>query len=174
MIDPQWSIRLSRREDAGYFVEVEADALASLRNAPELADIPTIPPRPAAGYEKMIGQRHCLTVIAEEQIVGFAATSPVKRELHLHQISVARAFQQQRIGSTLMRAVQIDARNAGHRAITLQTFRSPPWNAPFFAQHGFVEIDDLAAYPRLAAGMDAAVAAGLARDDRCAMIAFLD
>lgn len=169
-----FSIRLARPEDAEGFHAVEEDAAQLLAGEPSLAGIPVPPSNSAEEYRNMIVQRHCLTAVSDERIVGFAATRRHGRELHLHEISVATAFQRQRIGATLLRALKIDARNAGVRAITLHTYRDIPWNAPFYARHGFEIIQDLAAYPRLAAGQDAAVDFGMPRERRCAMIAFLD
>ncbi len=169
-----WSLRLARSEDAEAFHSVEEDAAQLLIEEPSLAGIPVPPSRSADEYRTMIGGRHCLAATSGERVVGFAAAHRIGRELHLHELSVARDFQRKRIGATLLNALKIDANNSGVRAITLHTYRDIPWNAPFYARHGFVIIEDLTAYPRLAAGQDAAVEFGLPRDRRCAMIHFID
>ncbi len=169
-----FSIRLARAQDAQVFHEVEEDAARLLADDPSLEGIPVPPSRSAEEYRAMIAQRHCLTAHHEETIVGFAATRRHAGELHLHELSVARAFQRQRIGSTLINALKIDAENSGVRAITLHTFRDIAWNAPFYSRHGFEIIENLAAHPRLKAGQDAAVEFGLPCERRCAMICFLD
>ena len=169
-----WSLRLARPEDADAFHRVEEDAAKLLVNEPSLEGIPVPPSRSADEYREMIRQRHCLTACAEDEVIGFAAVRRIGREVHLHELSVATAFQNKRIGATLLGALKIDCRNAGIRAITLHTYRDIPWNAPFYERHGFVIIEDLDAYPRLAKGQDAAVEFGLPRDRRCAMICFVD
>ena len=169
-----FSIRLARPEDAEGFHDVEEDAARLLAEEPSLQGLPVPPSRSAEEYRGMIAQRHCLTAVSGSKVVGFAATRRIGRELHLHEISVATAFQRMHIGATLINALKIDARNAGVRAITLHTYRDIAWNAPFYARHGFEIIQDLDAYPRLKAGQDAAVEFGLPRERRCAMIAFLD
>ncbi|MBB3034842.1 GNAT family N-acetyltransferase [Alteriqipengyuania lutimaris] len=169
-----YAIRLSRFGDAAAFSEVETDAAQLLAAEPSLAGIPVPPSRSAEEYRSMIAQRHCLTAVVGDEVVGFAATRPHGRELHLHELSVASGFQRMGIGGTLLRALKIDAQNAGMRAITLHTYRDLPWNTPFYARHGWSPIDDLSAHPRLAAGQDAAVAFGLPRERRCAMICLLD
>ncbi|MFL0355630.1 GNAT family N-acetyltransferase [Erythrobacter sp. GH1-10] len=171
---PDWSLRLARPEDAEAFHTVEEDAARLLADEPSLAGLPIPPSNSADEYRAMIAQRHCLTAVSGDEVIGFAATRRHGRELHLHELSVATAFQRKRIGATLLNALKIDGRNAGVRAITLHTFRDVPWNAPFYSRHGFEIIKDLDAYPRLAAGQDAAVEFGLPRDRRCAMICFLD
>ena len=50
-------------------------------------------------------------------------------------------------------------------AVTLTTFRSIPWNAPFYASMGFVELETPT--PHLAATLSKEVADGF--EDRCAM-----
>ena len=79
----------------------------------------------------------------------------------------------QGIGGVLLRAIAIDAGNNGFQAITLTTFSDVPWNAPFYARHGFETIADLEAHPRLAADIEQEVGHGLPRERRCAMIKFL-
>lgn len=169
-----WSLRLARPEDAEGFHAVEEDAAQVLTNEPSLAGIPVPPSRSAQEYRAIIQQRHSLTAISADRVIGFAATRRHARELHLHELSVATAFQRRGIGATLLGALKIDARNAGIRAITLHTYRDIAWNAPFYARRGFEIVADLTAYPRLAAGHAAAVEFGLPAERRCAMIAFLD
>ncbi|EDL48458.1 GNAT family N-acetyltransferase [Erythrobacter sp. SD-21] len=168
-----FAIRLARAEDAAGFHEVEEDAATILREEPSLAGIPVPPSETAEHYRVLIGKGSCLSAVAEDRLVGFAAATRVGRELHLHGLSVRRDSQQMGIGSTLLRALAIDARNCGLRAITLTTYRDIPWNAPFYARHGFVEVENLEGRAHLAESLEAAVALGLPRDRRIAMIRFL-
>lgn len=169
-----FSIQLAHPDDAASFYEVEEDAGALLAEHPSLADIPLPPSRSASDYKVMIEARQCLVATSKDQVIGIAAARRYGQELHLHELSVIRGFQRQGIGATLLNALKIDARNSGIRAITLHTFREIPWNAPFYEREGFVIIDNLDAYPRLAKGQQAAVDVGLPREMRCAMIHFLD
>ena len=164
-----WSLRLARSEDAGAFHRVEEDAADLLRSAPELANTAIPPSRSEQDYARLIRRGHCLSAVAGDEIIGFAAAAPKGRELHLHELSVARSWQRRRVGATLLEALGIDARNSGFRAITLTTFRDLAWNAPFYAAHGFVEVangegeDD-----------DGAIEDGAPDLPRCAMIRLLD
>ncbi|RIV85064.1 GNAT family N-acetyltransferase [Aurantiacibacter zhengii] len=170
MTAPEWSLRLARPGDAEQFSEVEEDAARLLAEEPSLAGIAMPPSRSAAEYRAIIAQRQSLSATFDENVIGFAAARPAGRELHLHELSVARAFQRRRIGSTLLRALKIDAANAGFAAITLHTFRDIAWNAPFYAGHGFTVVEDVADHARLSAGLEAAIEAGLPGERRCAMI----
>lgn len=169
-----WSLRLAHPGDAEEFAEVEKDAARLFLGESSLEGVAIPPPRSAEQYRSIIALRQSLAATCDGHVVGFAAARPVRRELHLHELSVASAFQRRGIGGTLLRALQIDARNAGFAAITLHTFCDIPWNAPFYADHGFSPVTNIADYPRLAEGMEAAVAAGIPRERRCAMICPLD
>ncbi len=88
-------------------------------------------------------------------------------------MDVASQWQRQGIGAILVRACGVDAVNAGFAALTLTTFRKVPWNAPFYAWLGFVEIMEPETHHRLEAELDSEERAGLRRDQRVAMIRFL-
>lgn len=169
-----FSIRLSRKEDAEAFFAVEDDAAQLLKEASELKGVPIPPTTSIEDHRKAIAYGRSLTALAGETIVGFAEAGPVRRELHLHELSVARNHQQRGIGATLLRALKVDALNSGFRAITLNTFRNVPWNAPFYAKHGFVEVENFEGREHLADSLAGAVALGIPAETRCAMIHFLD
>lgn len=169
-----WTLRLARAEDAAAFHRVEEDAADLLRDEPSLAGVPIPPTASAEDHARVIAKGRSLTALVGNEIVGFAAAAPVGRELHLHELSVARAHQGRKIGATLLEALVVDARNSGYRAITLNTFRDIPWNAPFYARHGFIEVENLDGRPHLAESQACAIALGLPAERRCAMIRFLD
>ncbi|GMN02108.1 GNAT family N-acetyltransferase [Erythrobacter sp. MTPC3] len=169
-----FSIRLARASDADAFFEIEDDAAGLLRSAPSLQGIPIPPTATADQHAKTIAKGRSLAALVEDKLVGFAASASAGRELHLHELSVLRAHQQRGIGATLLRALKIDARNSGFRAITLSTFRQIPWNAPFYERHGFVEVQNFEAHPHLQESLEDAVKLGIPAELRCAMIHFLD
>ena len=169
----EFSIRLARDEDAGAFHQVEEDAASLLREEPSLADIPVPGSETAEHYRKVIAKGRCLSATIDEAVVGFAAAARIGRELHLHELSVLRSHQGKGIGATLLQALAVDARNSGLRAITLNTYRDIPWNGPFYARHGFVEVENFEGRDQLRQSHDAAVALGMPADRRCAMIKFL-
>lgn len=169
-----WHIRLSRKEDAAAFHLVEEDAAGLLRDEPSLHGIPIPPSASVDDHAKVIAKGRSLTAVVGEDVVGFAAAAPVGRVVHLHELSVAQRMQRRGIGATLLEALAIDSRNSGFRAITLNTFKDVPWNAPFYARHGFIVVENLQEHPHLANSLDAAVALGMPRESRVAMIRFLD
>jgi len=168
-----FSIRLARPEDAEAFHRVEDDAAALLLEAPSLEGIPIPPTASARDHARTIARGRSLTATVGEVVVGFAAAEPMRRELHLHELSVARAHQRRGIGATLLEALVIDARNSAFRAITLTTFAGLPWNEGFYARHGFVAVENFESHPHLTQSLDRAVALGIPRERRVAMIRFL-
>lgn len=77
------------------------------------------------------------------------------------QISVRVAHGRQGIGTALLREAIEAARESGARSVVLNTYRAHPWNAPWYARHGFVEVPEGAWSRAMRAVTEAQVAAGL-------------
>ncbi|MGB7372687.1 GNAT family N-acetyltransferase [Pontixanthobacter sp.] len=172
MTADSWSLRLAHIDDADYLPAIERAAGQLLAGEPDLAAIDFNDVLSAKEQRGFIAKGHCLVACAGEDIVGFLASQPFGRELHIWEMSVLPAFQQRGIGAGLLRACIIDAKNSGFAAVTLTTFRDIAWNAPFYEKIGFATISDLAAHPRLAKKIAHEASQGLPRDRRCAMICF--
>ena len=71
------------------------------------------------------------------ELVGFAIVVFVGGLPHLDELDVLPEHGRRGIGSRLLDAVCRWAADAGHRAVTLSTFRDVPWNLPFYARRGF-------------------------------------
>ncbi len=78
----------------------------------------------------------------EDQPVGYALVDLVDGHAHLEQLSVVPEHGRQGIGQALLQAAVDWARARGDEEITLSTFRDVAFNAPFYARHGFVTVDD--------------------------------
>jgi len=84
--------------------------------------------------------RAAYVLVFGDPVVGFARLERVDGQAHLEQLSVHPASAGCGVGTALLEAsVEWAARN-GHEALTLCTFSDVPWNAPFYARHGFVEV----------------------------------
>lgn len=101
--------------------------------------------------------------------IGFALVEIVDGEAHLEEIDVHPAHGRRGVGRALLDAVVEWARRAGHRAVTLTTFREVPWNAPFYARAGFRALAPHELGPELAALVREEAARGLDPARRVAM-----
>jgi 4-diphosphocytidyl-2-C-methyl-D-erythritol kinase len=57
------------------------------------------------------------------------------------EIDVLPAYSRRGIGAALLQRACEWARSAGYRRVDLGTLADVPWNAPFYAKHGFVAVD---------------------------------
>ncbi|MEV0285064.1 MULTISPECIES: GNAT family N-acetyltransferase [unclassified Kribbella] len=84
-----------------------------------------------------------VTADADDRPTGFVFVVLVDGAAHIEQISVHPDHQGQGLGSALIEQVMSWAAGQGLPAVTLSTFRSVPWNAPYYARRGFVELGEL-------------------------------
>lgn len=169
----EWHLRLARPEDADDWPAIERAAAELFRSDPDLADIDLDEVWEPSDLRRLIRKGHCLAAQLGERPIGFLASQPFGRELHIWEMSVHPDGQRSGIGSGLLRACLIDATNSGFKAVTLTTFRDVAWNAPFYVRLGFEEVTALDAHPRLAGELAVEADNGLPADRRCAMIRFL-
>ncbi|WP_419992647.1 GNAT family N-acetyltransferase [Streptomyces boninensis] len=88
-------------------------------------------------------------LVAGRPPVGFARLDIVDGHAHLEQLSVHPDHGRQGIGASLLDAACQWAADQGHTVVTLCTFADVPWNAPFYARHGFRAVPDLQLTPGL-------------------------
>jgi GNAT superfamily N-acetyltransferase len=112
-----------------------------------------------------------LVWVAEDagRLIGFATCEAFEHELHLWELAVRLDAQGKGAGRALIAAVVDEARARGLPAVTLTTFRDIPWNAPFYARCGFVELSDGEWGPFLTLVREKEVEIGLDVANRCAM-----
>jgi GNAT superfamily N-acetyltransferase len=101
--------------------------------------------------------------------IGFALLCLVDGQPHIEEIDVDPTFGRRGIGRALLETALAWARGAGHRAVTLTTFRDIPWNAPFYESAGFRPLGALEVGPGLAAIVRDETARGLDPGQRLAM-----
>ncbi|HKU97979.1 MAG TPA: GNAT family N-acetyltransferase [Vineibacter sp.] len=77
---------------------------------------------------------------ATNRAMGFALLTTVDNEAYLHQLSVLPRAAGRGAGSALIATVCAAAHAAGHRSLLLSTYNGVPWNAPYYAKRGFVEV----------------------------------
>ncbi|WP_375058269.1 GNAT family N-acetyltransferase [Zobellella sp. DQSA1] len=99
--------------------------------------------------------------------VGFILAEPGTEAAFLVELDVHPEHQRRGLGRRLIEVAIDWARAGGHRRLTLTTFGSLPWNAPFYARLGFRLLDDTELDERLAGQLAGERRLGL--EDRVAM-----
>jgi GNAT superfamily N-acetyltransferase len=99
--------------------------------------------------------------------IAFLAARRLGPRLHIDEMDVERAWQGKGLGRRLMDLAIAHATEHRLAGLSLTTFRSVPWNAPFYASCGFVEWPPAGAPDEIRAILRAEAARGLR--DRCAM-----
>jgi GNAT superfamily N-acetyltransferase len=117
-------------------------------------------PLPPAGALDELVAAHCV-LVAGRPPVGFARLEIVDDLAHLEQLSVHPAHGRRGIGAELLDAACRWSADHGFARVTLSTFADVPWNAPFYARHGFFPLSDTELTPGLRALRDREVELGL-------------
>lgn len=104
----------------------------------------------------------------EGEPAAFLAASEVEGRLHIDELDVRHEMQGRGLGRRLLGHAAEWARERGLAALSLTTFRSIPWNAPFYARFGFREWPADEAPDAIRRILQAEAAKGLS--DRCAML----
>lgn len=106
---------------------------------------------------------------AQDEPVGFALLSTIDGYLHLEELDVHPSHGRRGIGAALLRQVCAWAETTGYPGLTLSTFRDVPWNAPFYARHGFRTLEPAELTPGLVRLRQIEQSRGLRTDQRVIM-----
>ena len=134
------TIRLAQDADLPFLAAIEdaGDALFTERFG-EL-DWP-----PASSGEERAAEPGILLVAVDDDgtVVGFSHVLDLRGKWHLEQIAVDPAHGRRGIGAALLDSTHRELVERGAPEVTLMTYADVPWNAPFYARHGYVELDPL-------------------------------
>ncbi|MBW8368882.1 MAG: GNAT family N-acetyltransferase [Arenimonas sp.] len=103
----------------------------------------------------------------QDGVVGFLVGETVGTAMHIVEMDVLPSHGRRGIGGLLLEHSVAQARAMGLHEITLTTFQNIPWNAPFYAKHGFKVVCSVNHYPHLDRALRREAALGLA--ERIAM-----
>ena len=87
-------------------------------------------------------------------LLGFTLAQPLDGLLYLANISVVPHASGFGIGQSLLTCVSGLAHEGGLPAVTLATFKTPPWNGPWFRKQGFTPMPAARIGPGLQAVLD--------------------
>ena len=134
------SIRTARQDELEPLRELEVAAGVRFRDI-GMTDIAEHPAPPLELFElsRQAG-RLWVTTDTDDRPTGFVLVTLVDDAAHIEQVSVHPDQQGQGLGRQLIEHVDSWAAGQGFQALTLSTFRSVPWNGPYYARLGFVEL----------------------------------
>ena len=73
----------------------------------------------------------------DDEPVGFVAVVLLDGRPHIEELDVHPDHQRRGLGRALVEAARAWARDRGEASVTLSTFRSVPWNGPYYRRLGF-------------------------------------
>ena len=161
------TIRFGRPADLPFLDQIDASAAEAFARAGQpLPDgSPPAPPGHWAGV--LAAGLLWIADDAEAGPIGFLAGERADRGLYIGQISVMLEHQRRGLGRRLMQTAIDWARSEDLAEVTLETYRTIPWNGPFYASLGFRELAPAELTEHLAQAIALQVAHGFS--DRCAM-----
>lgn len=126
-------LRRARPDDVETLQAVERDADTRF-SAPD-ASLAVIPDADAL---RAVEAGKITVAEVDGAVVGWVFLGAIDGEPCIGQISVAVAHGRRGIGTALLRHAVAEARARGAASVVLNTERDVPWNAPWYARHGFV------------------------------------
>ncbi len=165
---PLYVIRTARFRDLTELPSIEL-AAARLFDGHVPSSIPMVS---SSENELALAQAQGLlwVALADDVPVGFAHVKVLEPSVaHLEELDVHPSHGRRGLGTRLVMAVCAWAAAAGHEAVTLTTFRDPPWNMPFYASLGFTALSPDAISATLAAIVDEEARRGLDPELRVVM-----
>lgn len=139
MTNDDYSVERATVEDLSHLPEIEARAAERFDPASLPPDLPL-----AATIDELVPAqadgRIWVARAPDGRVMGFALVESLGPDGVLEELDVEPADGRRGIGTRLIEAACDWARARGHSRIVLSTFRDVPWNAPFYARQGFVEI----------------------------------
>ncbi|GBQ40696.1 GNAT family N-acetyltransferase [Komagataeibacter europaeus] len=165
-----FSIRKAVDDDARFLPAIERSAGQAFRSVPELAWVADDGVMSVDAHRACIATRTCWVAVDEQgRVVGFLSAQRCGQDLHILEMSVAHDRQGRGLGRRLLSAAYDDARASGLSGLTLTTFRTIAWNAPFYEKSGFYMLPSDMPDARLAAVLREEAQAGFPPGSRCAM-----
>jgi GNAT superfamily N-acetyltransferase len=130
-------VRTASRRDLPILQDIERAAGLAFRaiGMPEIADDPPPGLEELAGYQRE--GRAWVVVDAADVPVGYLIADLVDGGVHVEQVSVHPDHARRGLGRRLLDHVAEHAAAVGASALTLTTFASVPWNAPYYLRCGF-------------------------------------
>ncbi|WP_410788083.1 GNAT family N-acetyltransferase [Kribbella sp. C-35] len=163
------NIRTAHRDELPALQELELAAGVLFREI-GMTDVAEHPPPAVEVFEEFRqAGRLWVSVDDADKPTGFVFVKLVDGGVHIEQVSVHPDQHGHGIGRGLIEYVGTWAAEQGFPVLTLSTFRSVPWNAPYYARLGFTELPAAEFTPGLTEILAAETAFGLDPAERVFM-----
>jgi len=161
-------VRPTRGTDIDRLEAVERSAATLFRTLPDLAWLAEDRTAGPEAHARAVAQgRSWVAVDEADQPVGFLFAAVEDADLHILELSVSAEHQGRGAGRALMAAARQEAEVRAKQALTLTTFSTVPWNAPFYARMCYAALTSAETPAYLRETLAAEAAHGLT--DRVAM-----
>lgn len=159
--DEPWEIRVAEPDDHRHFADIE-------RAADTLFSVAGYGPLPDNAYDGDDEARAgaALLLVAGRPPVAYLWIDLLDGEPHIEELAVVPRAMKKGIGTALIDRACDWARALGHESVTLTTYADVPWNGPWYARRGFVELAEDELTPALVKVRAGEVAKGLDRVGR--------
>jgi GNAT superfamily N-acetyltransferase len=135
-----YRIRLARPDEVPRLREIEDEAgrvFSGLGLIDEALDVSF----PLDGLARLVGTGQVWVAHPENDLaVGMVVASVREGAVYIEEMDVLPAHSRRGLGARLLARVCAWAKEQGHSAVTLSTFRDVPWNGPFYRKHGFRDL----------------------------------
>jgi len=162
-------IRTTRIDETDLLPEVERSAGEAFRDVPGLAWVADDEVTGPREHRRLAVLGTSWVAVSDDQLLGFAIAEHFGPDLHIHLLAVRREAQGQGLGTRLMHTVLDYAFDSGAARVTLTTFRTVPFNEPFYRRLGFMVVPPGDLDERLRRTLAAEAAGGFPVERRCAM-----
>jgi GNAT superfamily N-acetyltransferase len=138
-------------------------------------DVARHEPTPAANLRDAATEGALFVAVtpSDDRPVGFLLCTEIDSDLYVQELAVHPDHAGHRLAVPLLKAAEDLARSLGLPALSLTTFRSVPWNAPYYERLGFHVMPDDQIGPSLRFVIARQKAAGLDVANRVAMRRYL-
>lgn len=132
-------LRPGRVADIFRLQEIERAAAELFRNS-DLIDVDAMSVITMGDHIVSIDEGLSLVAEKDGRIAGFVMGEMHDDDAYLRELDVDPAFQKRGIGARLVNAFTDAAQAKGAQTVYLSTFRTPPWNAPFYRKLDFLDV----------------------------------
>ncbi len=139
----EFFIRRAESKDAHLLPAIENSAGNLFRQIPDLAGLADGKDHSVEWYTRIIAQGvSWIAVDPHDSPVGFVVAEVLSGDLHIRELQVHYDYQRAGLGRRLLQHCLDKANSLDLASLTLTTFRSIPWNQPFYARLGFVTLQE--------------------------------